>query len=486
MSLHINLIIHGVPMGQKIWGSKNEDVKYISSFYGPNWDLPEVMKIEPMTSGGITYCFYTFLKGQNVYDNQGRAGSYFAITLKTNAYYADIRNIYCVLKAAYEKMCVGLCISETHGASKFLLTDFQNIGIQLKDIEEHILNYISVFSVNDDIIDIQSLPISNKEYIQNVNLHECTKQVALDCIRESGKILVSPYFLSSNATNTITKYQKETQEAREWAKTEILQQQKKSRDEIQYITQRYQDEKKETQENYDNLIIKTKEECQRRIAEIKDSYAEVDSKIDTLKRKLKEREQEINELKSKCRKKDKEIQAYNKVKQRMENDIFQSKQFVENETPSYKNKNKQNKKCLYLLFFLICLTLLFTSWVIFHKFSSVNKGENEVTDIIEQQTTNSKERLDVLPTATTMNSSKELKPYIIIKELTNNEHEIRVGEQYHIKIQNIEAKDGKFISDEFAIYNDVIMAKREYIGKEGTIKYQVGGNNVASIKLNIK
>ena len=138
------------------------------------------------------------------------------------------------------------------------------------------------------------------------------------------------------------------------------------------------------------------------------------------------------------------------------------------------------------MFFLICLTLLFTSWVIFHKFSSVNKGENEVTDIIEQQTTNSKERLDILPTATTMNSSKELKPYIIIKELTNNEHEIRVGEYYHIKIQNIEAKDGKFISDEFTIDDDVIMAKREYIGKEGTIKYQVGGNNVASIKLNIK
>ena len=41
-------------MGQKIWGPKNDDQIYISSFYGPKWDVPEVMKIDVMAFNGVT------------------------------------------------------------------------------------------------------------------------------------------------------------------------------------------------------------------------------------------------------------------------------------------------------------------------------------------------------------------------------------------------------------------------------------------------
>ena len=90
MGLNISLFVHGVPMGQKMWGPKGDDLRYLSTFYGPKWESPEVMKVEVMTFGGVTNCYYSFVKGQNVCDSQGRAGSYFALTLRINAFYVDV------------------------------------------------------------------------------------------------------------------------------------------------------------------------------------------------------------------------------------------------------------------------------------------------------------------------------------------------------------------------------------------------------------
>ncbi len=95
MGLNIKLLVHGVPYGQKKWGADEEDSRYLSSFYGPKSEIPEVMKVEIMVSGKEVCCYYTFLKGINVCDFNGRSGSYVALTFKVNAYYADILNITC-------------------------------------------------------------------------------------------------------------------------------------------------------------------------------------------------------------------------------------------------------------------------------------------------------------------------------------------------------------------------------------------------------
>ena len=177
MGLNINIFVHGVPMGQKIWGPKNEDQSYISSFYGPEWDVPEVMKVDIMNFGGIPYCYYSFVKGKKVYDSQGRAGSYFAITLRINAFYADIQNIYSILKAAYEKMCIGLCVMESDGSVKYICSDFQGIDTQLKAIENSILNYISKFSTDNDIIALKDFSVSGQRALQNINLYCCPLKI---------------------------------------------------------------------------------------------------------------------------------------------------------------------------------------------------------------------------------------------------------------------------------------------------------------------
>jgi len=100
MGLNIDLVVHGVPMGQKMWGAKHEEELFFSSFYGAQWQETEVLRVETQTFGNVTNCYYSFVKGNGVCDSNGRSGSYFALTLRMNCFYADVQNLYNILKEA--------------------------------------------------------------------------------------------------------------------------------------------------------------------------------------------------------------------------------------------------------------------------------------------------------------------------------------------------------------------------------------------------
>ena len=491
MTLNINLFVHGVPMGQKIWGPKGDDQNYIASFYGPNWDAPEVMKIDIMTFGGITYCYYSFVKGQKVYDSQGRAGSYFALTLRINAFYSDIQNIYNVLKAAYEKMCVGLCVSETNDSAKYLLSDFQIIDSKLKEIENHILSYIREFSVSDDIINLSSVSINEQGASQNINLHECTRNIAIENLRRSGKLMVSPWFLSASAEEVVSQYKTKMLQTTEKARQEIQTQKQASQEKINAITKQYQDELRISKEQCQNQLTLEREENERKIATIKENYAGVDKKLDTLNRTIKDREKEVLDWQSQCRNKDKEIQSNNRQIEKLEHQISRLQEDF-GEIQSGKGIPKPQKKKWILAsvisFFIILLIGLLT-WFIIHRFNGQKEMIGKLQETIEQLRAipNDKSLCDTIKTEKTL-SSDTTHISIVVKELTSEKDYIKVGEMCHVFLNNQDymIEGGQWESNEFEIHGNTIMAKREYVGKSGKLSYKIEGKEIASIEIGIK
>lgn len=305
MGLNIKLLVHGVPYGQKKWGADEEDSRYLSSFYGPKSDIPEVMKVEIMASGKEVCCYYTFLKGINVCDFNGRSGSYVALTLKVNAYYADILNIYNILKAAYEKMCVGLCVSDDGTLVKYLVPDFQDISSQLYKIEQSLVDYIGTFSVNSDIISFSHLKWGHDGTVSNINLAECTNQKALGAIQKTGYLFVSPYFLSASANAKIVQQQKvmhaEKQRILSDCKFKIQQAQEKIAS-IQNEIQRKIEESNRQAEKEKSLLLS---EHDKEMQDLRESYSNYETekkrllkKIDAYKTELKEKQEEIESLKN--------------------------------------------------------------------------------------------------------------------------------------------------------------------------------------------
>ena len=112
MGLEVKFFVHGVSKGHKTWGAEDTDIKYANAFYSVNWPLKEMMMVEVRENNGSPYCYYSFIRGEKVLGADNRDGSYMAITLRMNACYTDLQNMYNILRVAYEKACVGMYIQE--------------------------------------------------------------------------------------------------------------------------------------------------------------------------------------------------------------------------------------------------------------------------------------------------------------------------------------------------------------------------------------
>lgn len=499
MGLNINLCVHGVPMGQKIWGAKGDDERYLSSFYGPKWDAPEVMKVDVMTFGGITQCYYSFVKGQNVCDSQGRAGSYFALTIRINAFYADVQNMYNILKAVYEKMCIGLCIQENNGSAKYMLADFQSIDGKLREIEKHVLNYISEFSVEEDIISLSGFSSNNTTSVQAVNLFECNKKVAFDIVRQTGKLSVSPCYLSSSAAKTVAQYKAEVQTTIQKAQQEISLNQKASQEKIESISRKSQEELREVQEQSRRRLEQTKEENERQIASIRQEYVEVDAKMDSLKRTIKEREHEVYDWQLRCRQKDKEINGSKMDMQRLQHKVDKLQHDMEsirmgNLTPLMPEPKHVNWVIVGIISFFIVLLVgvlgFFGRRYVNSNKDTIKQMDEKITELMAENDSlrNSVEAIDAIAVSALPEVFDRSKIMIDIREFGKSKQSITRQEICHISLKGEGVSDlhGKWISEGLIIGDGTIMVKDGYRGSSCKLSYVLGKDTISSRVVNIQ
>lgn len=81
-----NIIVHGVPYGQDIFSTDPvADESYIKTFYKQQDNpLETLFEIEARKEGNQQLVYYHYLKRRDVLDAEGRAGSYFGFTLRTD------------------------------------------------------------------------------------------------------------------------------------------------------------------------------------------------------------------------------------------------------------------------------------------------------------------------------------------------------------------------------------------------------------------
>lgn len=342
-------------------------------------------------------CYYTFVRGRNVCDSSGRAGSYFALTLKMNAFYADVQNIYNILKAVYDKMCVGLCIQEENGMVKYLLSDFQGIDGKLKEVEGHLLNYISKFSKSNDIVSLSGFAANGHAANQNLNLFECNKTIATEQMKKVGHLQVSPHYLSSESAKIVAQCKAETQAVMQKSQQEIQLLKKAAQEErstmakqaeerVESMIRKSQEDLKACQEQYSTRIAQTKEESDRRIAEIKSRYKDVDANIKSLEQIIKDRNKEISDLKSQCGKKDVE----NKKLQRQLDDA-QSNNLINSRMPPIPSKQKKWKEIArYSFCFVLFVGIIFFTYYVVSSLNDIKKEIGKPKIRVEQTIPNAK------------------------------------------------------------------------------------------------
>ena len=248
------------------------------------------MQVDIMECKGKVYSYYTFVKGQNVMGYDNRTGSYFALTIRMDAYYADLQNMYKILSAAYEKMCVGRLVQKQGEGIKFIVQDFSVLDNELKGMENRIISYIGEFSNNKDLVSFSGFKTNGQQPAQTENLLECDNVKALNTVKATGKISVSPYYPSKEVKELISKNEDEMQKLRQMASQQINEAHEKASQQIRNI---------ESKANED--IANVRRQASEEMTRLKSQYSSVDKQMNELEQKLKQEKERSKQLQKELR-----------------------------------------------------------------------------------------------------------------------------------------------------------------------------------------
>ena len=191
----VDFILHGVPNGQDYWGA-SDDNHYFSTFYVQKNDK-EYLSIEARKVSGKSYCYYNYLKYNNVTAADGRAGSYLGITLRFDAYYKDVLNVYQIFEIIYNNLLDTILDKNGEGI-KFKVSKFEAAERELNDIKKKVISLIQLSATGKDFVALNDSFFNNEDKTISAFLLDCTPENVLQALKKFGKLDISKYYPSTN------------------------------------------------------------------------------------------------------------------------------------------------------------------------------------------------------------------------------------------------------------------------------------------------
>ncbi len=308
MELNSTLFVHGAPNGLKIWGPTGEDSEYIASLANVKQKVPEFMVVEIKSFGGVTYCYYSYIRAQHVLDIKGQDGSYFGLTLRTTGFYSDLRDVYNNLRTLFDKKYIGILLKETPDGTQYMVEDFAEVGPQLDYVRDRLMVYINEFYSKEDMYTLEGYPLSTGKTAGLYNVYECKQQVAVENLKKTGMFIISPYFLSVDEAQKVARYRSEMQSSVKEALSEIQFQKqnsqdrideitRKSQDEIANITHKFQEEMRSNKQTSDKEMELVRMESEQKLEEMRNTLEQAqhssEETIDGLREKYYLKQQEL-------------------------------------------------------------------------------------------------------------------------------------------------------------------------------------------------
>ncbi len=152
--MKLSFFIHGVPNGNDIWG-EGDGRSYVQNFYNGQAS-PEQSKlcVEVLKNKNISY--YTYLRERNIVSAEGRAGSYFGITIGfQNEFCLDFENLFKLFDLVYEKMIKSVLLVQVADNEKFLISRFSEKEDIIKNVQETLFSQI-IKSFENDVVPLDS------------------------------------------------------------------------------------------------------------------------------------------------------------------------------------------------------------------------------------------------------------------------------------------------------------------------------------------
>ena len=261
--MKVDIYIHGVPNGQRIWSTGDED-PVMNQFYGTESEVHTKFLAEVRKSGGQNYCYYSLLKSKNVSAEDGRAGSYFGLSIRMDMVCTKVKVIFQILDMIYNNAVLGTILKKEGERLQYIVADFKNNDNQCNAIVEKFMSILGQSVEGNDFVNIVPSMLNSKG-TPKVNIAEYTSDSAFACINQNGGIAVSAEYPSTQLASYIKKKDAEVSSIKQQASQNMQEQERKCNTTIQQI----------------------RDQATREVAQIKSQYTDIDKKITGYEQQIK-------------------------------------------------------------------------------------------------------------------------------------------------------------------------------------------------------
>jgi len=307
--MKLSFFIHGVPNGNDIWG-EGDGRSYVQNFYNGQTS-PEQSKlcVEVLKNKNISY--YTYLRERNIVSAEGRAGSYFGITIGfQNEFCSDFENLFKLLDLVYEKMIKSVLLVQVTDNEKFLISRFSEKEDVIKKVQETLFSQI-IKSFENDIVPLDSSFVGDSNGCIKSNILDVgSKFFMLQFKRTLKAKISSDYPTKDDLLNSLDVNNRKLQSTCGQQKEQINELLNQNA-QLQPLKGRYI-EKEEELSRCKQDLEKSKKECEN----LKNTVSKLKSKceeVPSLNEKICSQAKEIELIEKKCREREKEIERLRKM-----------------------------------------------------------------------------------------------------------------------------------------------------------------------------
>ena len=344
--MDVELFMSGTPAGESFWG-KEEERKYFSTFYNGSKDKPKMLVQVRKAQSGKTYCYYNYLVYDGVVASDGRAGSFFCVSLRTDCYCREYGNMYSLLDGIFRERIAGHFLKKTQGDTlKYEIANFGSVSTEIEDIFDEIKRRMTWLFSAESFTGLDGFATQSSA-IAKVNLCDCTEEKVAEYVKRYGAVELSPYFPT----------EKEMAERRE------------TEEKKRTVNEEFERERGETDLDVEDKVKSVGSESEDGQSRLNRIIAAERSSVEKLKRDIKKREEEIECLKSRVQRLEEEVkkrdQIARKVRDMMEKQLSTQNNGTDRAAPEFgwrrtASKEVEKLKRILLIFVVVLLLVVVT------------------------------------------------------------------------------------------------------------------------------
>lgn len=173
--MDIEFYIHGVPKGFDYVGPESERA-YFATFYSGNKDEKTRLTVEPKKIEGRTFIYYNYLKYHNISDVSQRSGSYFGMTLRLDAYYADIIGIFSILNLLFHKFILHQMIDGDDESMKYIIERFSQKQDSIDKLKEALVGILKFSLSAHEVVPFESAVTTERRQSAEISMVDYSKE----------------------------------------------------------------------------------------------------------------------------------------------------------------------------------------------------------------------------------------------------------------------------------------------------------------------